>query len=248
MQREVITTKDGSSTIRLTDSGESYHSIYGAIAESRHIFIQNGLLFLLSTIDRNRTVKVLEIGLGTGLNLLLTADEIIKQENIKLHYTAIELFPVTSEELSAINYTEILGNPELSNLFAQVHLSQWDNDVELLPNLTFKKLNIDIAALPESKHIGRDFDLVYFDAFSPNIQPKLWSCQIFSAVGNMMSENAILVTYSSRGSVKAALREAGFTVTRLKGPEGKRHIVRGVAPNYTISESATPSPDRQSLP
>jgi len=228
MQREIITTKDGSSTIRLTDSGESYHSIYGAIAESRHIFIKSGLLFLLSTRQPSWTVKILEVGLGTGLNLLLTAAEILNKKDINLHYTAIELFPVTSQELSNINYPEILDNRELSGLFTKIHASPWDTDIELLPNLIFKKLNLDIATIPESKHIGKDFDLVYFDAFSPNIQPELWSHQIFSAIGKMMSHNAILVTYSSRGSVKIALREAGFTITRLKGPEGKRHIIRGI--------------------
>jgi len=230
MKREIITTKDGSSTIRLAESGESYHSVYGAMAESRHIFIKNGLRYLLSIQNKNAPVKILEIGLGTGLNLLLTAAEIIGEKESKIDYTAIELFPVTPEEIATLNYSKIIDNPELSYLFSDIHSSQWGADVELLQNLTFKKLNIDIASLPESEDIGSDFNLVYFDAFSPNIQPELWSRQIFSAIRNMMSENAVIITYSSRGSVKTAMREAGFTITRLKGPEGKRHIVRGVTP------------------
>ena len=239
MQREIISTKDGSSSIRLTDSGESYHSIYGAIAESRHIFIRNGLLSLLSTIHKKRVIRILEVGLGTGLNLLLTAAEIIDRKDIDLHYTAIELFPVTSQELKAINYTEIINNPRLSDLFAEAHSSQWGIDIELLQNLSLKKLNIDIASIPESEYIGIDLDLVYFDAFSPNIQPELWSRQIFSAIRNKMSEDGVLVTYSSRGSVKTALREAGFTISRLKGPEGKRHIIRGVNADNTLKFKPT---------
>ena len=231
MRREIITTKDGSSTIKLSESGESYHSVYGAIAESRHIFINNGLIPTLSAPCRERTINILEIGLGTGLNLLLTAAEIIKREDIELHYTAIELFPITSEELKTLNYTEIIDNSELSQLFNDIHSSEWGTgtDIKLLQNLTIRKLNMDISSIPETNHIGNDFNLVYFDAFSPNIQPELWSCRIFSAIRAKMCKNAMLVTYSSKGSVKTALREAGFAVNRLKGPEGKRHIVRGVA-------------------
>ena len=234
MQREIITTNDGSSTIRLSDSGESYHSAYGAIAESCHIFIRNGLCFALPSLYKNRSIRILEIGLGTGLNLLLSAGEIIDNKKIKLHYTAIELFPVTPEELRRLNYIDILDREELSGLFNDIHSSPWNDDIELLPNLTIKKLNIDILSIPDSEDIGKDFDIIYFDAFSPNIQPELWSSKIFSAIRDRMSENAILVTYSSRGSVKSALREAGFTVTRLKGPEGKRHIVRA-----TIGDRST---------
>ena len=226
IQREVVTTKDGSSTIRLSDNGESYHSIYGAIAESRHIFIRNGLLHALSPEYQNRTIRILEIGMGTGLNLLLTAGEVIEKEGIKLHYTAIELFPLTQEEIKTLNYTDILDNPALSEVFNKIHSSPWDKDIELLPNLALKKLNIDILSIPDSDNVEGGIDIIYFDAFSPNIQPELWSCRIFSAIRDKMSENATLVTYSSKGSVKNALREAGFVVNRLRGPEGKRHIVR----------------------
>ena len=242
IQREVITTNDGSSSIRLSESGESYHSMHGAIAESCHIFIQNGLLYTLAQLSllelpkrslsthlcKNVNIHILEVGLGTGLNLLLSAGEIIGREDIKLHYTAIELFPITSNELKALNYTEILDNPELSDIFNKIHSSPWSEDIDLLPNLILRKLNIDILSIPDSNNIGDEVDLVYFDAFSPNIQPQLWSREIFSAIRNKMSENATLITYSSKGSVKSALREAGFTVNRLKGPEGKRHIVRAV--------------------
>ena len=225
-QREIVTTHDGSSTIRLSDSGESYHSIYGAIAESRHIFIRNGLLYALSPLFKNRTIRILEIGMGTGLNLLLSAGEVFGKEELKLHYTAIELFPLTQEEIEALNYTNIINSPALSEIYNKIHSSPWGRDIELLPNLILRKLNIDILSIPDSDNVGEGFDIVYFDAFSPNIQPELWSCRIFSAIRDKMSENAILVTYSSKGSVKSALREAGFVVNRLRGPEGKRHIVR----------------------
>ena len=228
IQREVVTTHDGSSTIRLSDNGESYHSIYGAIAESRHIFIRNGLLYALSSPYQNRAIRILEIGMGTGLNLLLTAEEVIKKEALKLHYTAIELFPLTLEEIEALNYTNALDNPALSEIYNKIHLSPWGRDIELLPNLILRKLNIDILSIPDSDNVGEGFDIVYFDAFSPNIQPELWSYKIFSAIRDKMSENSILVTYSSKGSVKRALREVGFVVNRLRGPEGKRHIVRAI--------------------
>ena len=42
---------------------ETYHSENGAINESQHVFIQNGL----SLIDK-KEINILEIGFGTGLN------------------------------------------------------------------------------------------------------------------------------------------------------------------------------------
>jgi tRNA U34 5-methylaminomethyl-2-thiouridine-forming methyltransferase MnmC len=226
-KREIIITADGSSTIMLSDLNESYHSINGALAESRHIFIDNGLNRVIGSQGRdnstsNRKISILETGLGTGLNCLLTIIEALKYPQYQFLYTAIELYPVTQEELRMLNYITITGDEYLS-LFNKIHAVPWGCCSEILPNFYLNKIRSDIKEL-KSPDIATNPDVVYFDAFSPNIQPELWSSEIFKGIFSVMNPGSILVTYSSRGAVKSALRDAGFVVKRVKGPVGKRHI------------------------
>ena len=72
------------------------------------------------------------------------------------------------------------------------------------------------------------YDLVYFDAFAPDKQPELWSSEVFSTIAEHTNPGAILVTYSSKGSVRRALKDCGFQVIKVPGPPGKREMIRAV--------------------
>ena len=100
MKREVVTTADGSSTISVPDLNEHYHSVNGAIAEAKHIYIDAGF----KVIDKDH-ISVLEIGLGTGLNALLSLLESIHNNKI-VFYHAVEAYPISLVELSALNYID----------------------------------------------------------------------------------------------------------------------------------------------
>jgi tRNA U34 5-methylaminomethyl-2-thiouridine-forming methyltransferase MnmC len=76
----------------------------------------------------------------------------------------------------------------------------------------------------------RSFDLVYFDAFSPEAQPALWAVEVFRRIYSSLNSNSLLTTYSSKGLTKQNLRKAGFAVQRLPGAGGKRHMARAVKP------------------
>lgn len=246
LKREIVITSDGSSTLRLADAGECYHSVNGALSESLHIFIKNGLERFLNGPDNNdssdrsniRRVRILEAGLGTGLNALLTcrfADDynaaiavdeaIAATPALFVDYIAIEKFPVIREELETLNYGDIIGD-ESGKILESIHSATWGEAVEITPFFRITKLECGIESLSGNTlpFSADKVDIVYFDAFSPNIQPELWSREIFEGLYKMMSDRSLLITYSSRGSVKSALREAGFSVKRLKGPAGKRHI------------------------
>ena len=68
--RNIITTDDGSSSIYDETLRETYHSTHGAIRESRHVFIEAGL----AGAAVKDPVRILEIGFGTGLNVLLATE------------------------------------------------------------------------------------------------------------------------------------------------------------------------------
>ncbi|MDP3436692.1 MAG: tRNA (5-methylaminomethyl-2-thiouridine)(34)-methyltransferase MnmD [Bacteroidales bacterium] len=241
MKREIVITADGSSTIRLCEEDECYHSVNGALAESLHIFINNGLKRFLAERElingsKPECINILEVGLGTGLNCVLTAIESLKYNNLHFNYITLEKYPVTADELKSLNYENFLGR-DYNLALEKIHSTPWGIEEDILPNFTLTKIMCDIKELEGDSLKERisNIDVVFFDAFSPNIQPELWSREIFEGLFSMMSGGAILITYSSRGSVKSSLREAGFTVKRLKGPSGKRHITLATRPDTFLA-------------
>lgn len=215
MQREIVITKDGSNTLFVPELGEHYHSTFGAIQESMHIFINYGLRF----IDKQQ-INILEIGFGTGLNALLT---IIENYSLKkqIHYTAIEKYPLQKDIYSQLNYAKIL---EQTEVFNRLHNTEWEISTAINSDFTITKLQKDIMQYcPDKK-----FDLIYFDAFAPDIQPELWTQEVFSKMFNALNKGRVLVTYSAKGSVKRAMRASGFKTEELPGPKGKRVVTRAI--------------------
>lgn len=231
MKRRVVTSEDGSRTLSLTDADESYHSMFGAVTESRHIYTGAGLEYLVSTLGEDKSIRILEIGFGTGLNCLLTALHAYENPAVSLHYTTIEKYPVTPEEIEMLDHPSLFEKTrhKAKILSAAIHGAAWEEESAVLKNMTLLKIEDDICdALP--RLVDGKFNLVYFDAFAPDLQPELWSLENFKRIFESMEKGGVLVTYSSKGVVKTALREAGFEVSRLKGPKGKRHMVRAVKP------------------
>lgn len=221
MERNIITTKDGSHTIAIPCLGVTYHSEHGAIRESLHIFIKAGLHPVIETA-RTGTIHVFEMGLGTGLNALLTLAETEKWQR-PVHYTAVEMYPLGKKEIQTLNYPNRLNRPGLQAQFEHIHDCEWEADVAITSLFTIHKIKSDLASLATPAHV---FQLVYFDAFDPAVQPELWTQEIFEKIGGMMTNTGMLMTYCSKGSVRRAMQSAGFAVEKLPGPPGKREIVR----------------------
>lgn len=224
MRREVITTADGSSTIFLPELNECYHSTHGAINEAMHIFIDAAFRKML---HRTAKLHILEIGFGTGLNALLTLLESIAA-NQAVFYHGIEPFPVDKCELDQINYPEQIDNSAAKTFFEKLHTSPWETKQAILPTFELLKTKQKIEEL----HLSTDFfDIVYFDAFAPTVQPELWQQEIFQKIYISMKEGGILVTYSCKGDVKRAMKACGFTIEKLPGPIGKREFLRATKPS-----------------
>jgi tRNA U34 5-methylaminomethyl-2-thiouridine-forming methyltransferase MnmC len=218
---ELITTADGSHTLFFKNQNESYHSRFGALQESRHIFILHGLQAIHL---RYVPIKILEIGFGTGLNALLTL-EYSKNHNQQIEYTAVEPFPLDKNVIAQLNYPDLLDLKNGRDLFLNLHNIAPNTKSSITENFIFEKLEkkIQYIILP-----AESFDLVYFDAFAPDIQPELWNNEIFQKLFCSMKKNAILVTYSCKGIVKRALKNAGFRIKKLSGPPGKREFLRAI--------------------
>jgi tRNA U34 5-methylaminomethyl-2-thiouridine-forming methyltransferase MnmC len=226
----LVITDDGSHSLRDTRTGETYHSTHGAVQESRHIFIERGLLYTPHT-----RLNLFEVGFGTGLNAFLSWIE-AEQRGIDICYTTVELYPVASSEWELLNFTSVIDNrpettppgipdyPPVSDRvsFGQLHTCTWGTFHQLSPHFSFRKLQVDFTTYTPDMQ----YDLIYFDAFSPEKQPELWLPGRFTTLAGHCNSGAILTTYCAKGIVKQALRDAGFTVERLQGPPGKRHMLR----------------------
>jgi len=212
---QIVKTADGSDTIYLSELDETYHSIFGAIQEANHIFINNGVALV-----KKENITVFEVGFGTGLNALLTAKYAI-EKNLDIEYISIEKFPLQSELLLKLNYANHSNPEEL--LFRKIHDAEWDRPVQINSNFRVQKIHQDILN-PEFQ-IEREVDIIYFDAFAPSKQSEIWDEKIFKLLYNSLNLDGMLITYSSAGIVKKALRSAGFKVRRLIGPPGKHHIL-----------------------
>lgn len=246
MERIIEKTEDGSATLFVPELNEHYHSTKGARTESQHIFIDMGLKASAAISPR-----VLEIGLGTGLNAWLTLEEAEKSGR-NVHYTGLELYPLEWQTVEQLNYIsndeQLTVNGELQpaiELFKQLHTSPWEEEVRLTPHFTLQKVETDVnkwktengewrmantdngAAHSQHSTLNTPFNLVYFDAFAPEKQPKMWSQELFNRLYVLLAKDGILTTYCAKGIVRRMLQTAGFIVERLPGPPGgKREILR----------------------
>lgn len=219
---QILLTEDGSHTLVHPELDETYHSVHGAIQESKHVFIQAGFT---KAIGLHQTISLLEVGFGTGLNALLTLNE-VNDMNIAAHYTGLEPYPVSEKLVAELNYPQRIGNAQvLKNGFMLMHQIGTGVQHQLSPTFTFEKRSDrfqDFKAEPNS------FNLIYYDAFSPEKVPEMWDVSIFKKLYLMMQPGGILVTYCAKGTVRRAMQHSGFMVERLAGPPGKREILRAV--------------------
>lgn len=222
MERKIIKTADGSVTIHLPDWDEQYHSKHGAVQEARHVFIKMGLHFFLKE-NRHSEISILEIGFGTGLNAFITFLESVKLP-VKINYTGVEAYPVTSEEISALNYAENLSAERQASVFQKIHQCSWEQPQVISGNFTLLKLKKKFEEIKAKE----SFNIIYFDAFGARVQPDLWTEEIFKIMFEALKPGGILVTYSAKGSVRRNLQTVGFLVERLPGPPGKREMLRAI--------------------
>lgn len=208
-------TEDGSHSLLNSQYNQHYHSVSGALKESRHIYMNLGLIPILEAAEV--PVRVFEMGFGTGLNAFLTwqaADQYQKS----ILYTGVEAFPVSMEEASQLNYEDITSFAG----FLKLHESAWFENHPLSENFTFRKERLMLHEFSTEEL----FDVVFYDAFDPKAQPELWTEEIFSKIAAQLRTGGVLVTYSSKGIVKRALAAAGFSVEKHKGPGKKWHVLK----------------------
>lgn len=215
MKSTLRITKDGSHSLFVEALNEHYHSIHGAVQESKHVFLKMGMDATTAS-----PLRILEIGFGTGLNAYLTYRAAL-DDNRRVEYTGVEKYPVEESIWTQLNYPD--PDDALSvEQFREIHLAKWGTEEALHPLFSITKIRQDfLDPLPEGP-----FDLIYFDAFAPEKQPDLWTVEQFQELYRRAAMGCVMVTYSAKGQVRRNMIEAGWEVEKVAGPPGKREMLR----------------------
>lgn len=219
MAIKIITTEDGSHSLFDEELNETYHSTRGAQGESLHVFIKEGLEHWRSRNESDE-IRILEVGLGTGLNAFLTA-LFAEETGQKIHFSSLEPFPIGNDIYEQLNFHQ---TEKERDLLLEIHYCEWSQGISLTPNFGFFKTQTKL----EEFESDESFDVIYFDAFAPSKQPEVWSMENLEKCHSLLEKGGVLTTYCAQGQFKRNLAEAGFYVETLKGAMGKKEMVRGV--------------------
>ncbi len=216
-----VMTSDGSKTIFNEQVGENYHSRHGALQESKHVFLHSGLNYYLEG-KAEKKASILEVGFGTGLNFLVTAEHCIKNQ-IQLSYTGIEAFPLTQSMITETGYNEYISeklwDSFLINYSVALNSMTQINDACSLQIAAKKLLDFQSENL---------FDVIYFDAFAAVHQPEMWNLESLNQICKFVKPGGVFVTYAITGELKRAMKSLGFSIEKAPGAAGKREMLRSV--------------------
>lgn len=212
----IVPTRDGSNTLFSRAHHATYHSLFGAVSESKHVFIQHGL----KSLPERSPIRILEFGFGSGLNAFLAYLFAISHDR-EIEYTGIEAYPIDSNIAAQLDYPHYLAYPEEGDIFLRMH----EEDQLASDSFRFRKIDSLTGIRSDDR-----FDCIFFDAFAPVHQPDLWDQDTFIALYSLLSPGGCFVTYCAQGEVRRRLIAAGFNVERLSGPTGKREMLRAQKP------------------
>lgn len=216
-----VATGDGSETLHSRKLGEIYHSRHGAVTESMHVYIGAGLGGW-----EGRAVGVFEVGHGTGLNAFL-ATRWARDCGARLDYLGIDPEPVDGAILDKLALGPALQGESDAMLWRTIRLGPWEKTFQPASGIGLTRRRCALADCPLAP---ASCDVVFFDAFAPEVQPELWTATVFASMRMTLRPGGRLVTYCAKGAVRRAMQEAGLRVEKLPGPPGKREMLRAWAP------------------
>ncbi len=224
----LIATSDGSSTLYSARYGQTYGSSRGALQEAREVFLENS--GVAARLASGEAVRVLEVGFGTGLNFFVTAQACLANPSATMHYTALEHTLLGAETVRELGYEALIDSA-----LVRAYL-QWREHGNKAPGThVFKALGVKLELLlGEATHQilpKSSFDALYHDAFSPDVNPELWTEAFLSELVGALAPGGALVSYCVQGGVRRALQNLGLVVSKRPGPAGgKREVLVATKP------------------
>ena len=223
----VQVTDDGSLTLVRAGSDDAFHSGCGAASETRHVYLRNS--GVSERLGGQQPTRVLEIGLGTSMAMLMTLDAAVAQDAV-LDYVAIETDWIGAATLQYLKPRDWISKPGLVDAYLDFRRSLPD---EVSPGTyrwrldARRNVTIEVADVRQWRHEAEPpFDAIYYDPFCCESAPELWTSDCFRSMRRVISDTGKLTTYSCSRPVRDALEQAGWQVERVPGPVGgKREVI-----------------------
>lgn len=212
-------TEDGSHTLFLPHLNETYHSDSGALTESLHVFLAEGL----QKLPTQPLVRVLEVGFGTGLNAILTALDAAERKQHIIYHT-LEPYPIGKDLATSLELGFVTQNPSIRADLLSLHSHNKNESLQVNPFFSFTRIEegIQTYVAPQAP-----YDILYYDAFAPRKQPEMWTVEVLEKCRSLLREGGIFITYCANGQFKRNLKALGFVLENPPGIKGRREITRG---------------------
>ncbi|TAF32635.1 MAG: methyltransferase [Cytophagales bacterium] len=218
---QIVRCQDGSQTIYDHRLRESYHSLHGAREESLYVYIQNGLTkWWLKHGQQADSIRVFEVGFGTGLNVLL-AEKWAAQMNVKIELVSVELWPLSLDLVTQLDWLAYGIETAQAQRLHQALPNVW---VASSKHLSFYKIYADFTQEDLSEEFQNSFDVLFYDAFAPRKQPSIWQQAVLQKAFRLLRQGGLLSTYTAQGRFRRDLSAVGFEVEKLKGAVNKKEM------------------------
>lgn len=216
------------------DFDDVYFNTDGGLAESEYVFLKG------SELEQNWGEKdyiIAELGFGTGLNFLNTANlaKNCHKPPKKLHFISIEAYPLSKKDLDK-TLSEFETLKELKDRLLElyppltkgIHRIKFDDFITL--DLCFGDV---LEVLPELSFYANSW---FLDGFSRDKNEAMWSEFVISEVAKHSQKNATLATFSANSNLSKNLEKYGFKVQKIKGFGKKRQMSKAVFQGFIYKE------------
>lgn len=210
--------------------GDVYFSRDDGLGETRHVFLAgNDLPARFAALPAGSRQVIGETGFGTGLNFLCAWQlfDQLAPADACLHFVSVEKYPLTAADLQRA----LALWPELAPWSGQL-LEQYR---AIHPG--FQRLVLDGGrvvltlligdALQMLPQLDARIDVWFLDGFAPDKNPQMWTPPLFQELARLSAPGASLATFTSKGTVRRDLIEAGFAMRRAPGYGKKWEILCG---------------------
>ena len=202
-----VLTKDGSYSLRSVFFQENFHSLQGAMKETKIKFTAP------SDLERfkGKSINVLDICFGLGYNSASLLDNLIKQKSY-LNWYALEIDKKPLEYALRKRSFLKLWSPKIKKIFESLYRNDCFEDQFFKCKILWGDAREKINIIPADDK----FDLIYLDGFSPQKCPQVWTIEFLSKVTEKLNPQGYLITYSSSAAVRKTLRNLGLEIFSIK--------------------------------
>jgi len=202
-----VLTKDGSYSLKSNFFQENFHSLSGALEETKIKFTDPSDLQRF----KGKSLNVLDICFGLGYNSASLLNELIQQKSL-LNWYALEIDKKPLEYAIRNKSFQKLWNPQVKKIFKSLYKNDHYQDQFFKCRIFWGDAREKVNIIPAANK----FDLIYLDGFSPQKCPQVWTIEFLSKVTQKLNPQGYLITYSSSAAVRNTLRNLGLEIFTIK--------------------------------